>query len=411
MKSYLQSFAAVAVIAVSLYALSQEGRISEWAETGNMAATFGADTVRTKDLKEKYAEATTTIPQSRVRIFLMPGHEPDYGGAEYGSVKERDLNLALASYLRGFLEDDPRFEVVLGRGKDGWNPELAEYFVAKREEIQAWRNEQASMTERLVEEGELSFPKAGVSHQTVASDVALRLYGINKWLGESDFDFAIHIHINDYGSRKRNRPGELSGYAIYVPARQYSNSSASRYVAQALKDRFGELLSVSNAPREKEGIVEDRELVAVGRYNTAEVPSMLVEYGYIYEPQFQDPAVRDAVLREYAYQTYLGLKAFFSPDAEDNPRREVAILPYEWKKDLASAQTYRVDVLALQIALAWNGVYPPEGKTLYDCPISGLFGACTRSSVALFQKKYSIEGETGRVGERTRQVLNALFAE
>lgn len=409
MKSHARTLGLLAVIAGSLYALSEFGGAIGAPRAGNEAAVYGVDTVTTDGLRDKYAQATSTAPEDKVRVFLMPGHEPDYGGAEYRGIKERDLNIALVGYLRGYLEEDQRFEVVLGRGEGGWNPELEEYFSENWEEIKKWREDQAIMTKRLAEEG-VFVAKNGVPHQSVSNDVALRLYGINKWLGENDFDFAVHVHINDYGSRPKNGPGEFSGYSIYVPERQYSNSSASWRIARTLKDRFGELMAISSAPREKGGIVEDQELVAVGRYNTAEVPSILVEYGYIYEPQFQDEEVRDAILREYAYQTYLGIKAFFASDEEDNPEKEVAILPYEWHEDLEASRRYDVDVLALQIALSWNGIYPPEGKTLHDCPVSGLFGACTREAVRAFQEKYSISGEDGRVGERTRETLNALFS-
>ena len=50
----------------------------------------------------------TTIP--KVRILVVPGHEPDYGGAEFQNVKERDMTVELGQDLQGFLNDNGHYQ-------------------------------------------------------------------------------------------------------------------------------------------------------------------------------------------------------------------------------------------------------------------------------------------------------------
>lgn len=347
--------------------------------------------------------------QSKVRIFLMPGHEPDYGGAEYRTAIERDLNVVIAKNLKTYLEEDGKFEVVLGRDEKKWHPELDAYFKNNWTEIKQWKDEQAKNMAKLVAEGKLQLLSEPAPRQEVPSDVAIRLYGINKWVGENDFDMAVHLHINDYGGRLRNRPGVLSGYVVFVPEDQYSNSGSAQMVAQALSDRLNQFFPQSDAKSEKGGVVEDQELVALGRYNTSSAPSILVEYGYIYEPQFQKKEVRDLALKEYAFQTYLGLKEFFDPNIDEGFIFKTATLPYVWQKDFGALSEQGADVFALQVALRKYGLYPPNKKTLTECPLSGVYGACTRNAIYEFQKKYSVSNEDGFVGETTRSILNSIY--
>lgn len=383
--------------------------VSEFRLASQSAAVFFVDNIKTEDLVTKYADASKGKANEKVRIFIMPGHEPDFGGAEYRSIKERELNTVTARYLRDFFEQDPSFEIVVGRDDGAWHPNLETYFSESMDEIKAWKEAQASTMKELIDDGEFELLDDPVPHQKVSEDVALRLYGINKWIGENDFDMAIHLHVNDYGGRRRGRAGEFTGYTIYIPESQYSNSKAAKEIARAVGGRLSQMIAVSDAKRESHGIVEDQNLVALGRYNTADAPSILVEYGYIYEAQFQDEAVREAILKEYAYQTYLGVKDFFIAHESAAKTKDSASLPYTWSKEVGMGEDYSLDVLKLQAALWKSGFYPPSGKDLRDCPLTGIFGGCTKAALDAFQKKNSVAGESGRLGEATREALNSAF--
>lgn len=373
----------------------------------NSAAVYLIDNRTVSDLKGLYAEADT---ERRLKVFVMPGHEPGFGGAEYKSLKEREMNVALAGYLADYLYAQGSYDVVVGRDNEGWLPELDAYFKDSASDIVAWKNQQKEITDRLIDEGEFDVDGNPVAHAPAKGDVAVRLYGINKWIGENGFDLAVHIHFNDYGSRRRSQPGEFTGFSIYVPDDQYSNSSAARSVAEALRSRIDDVVAPSTAPRERGGIVESQDLIALGSNNTADAPSVLIEYGYIYEPQFQDEKTRELLMREYAYQTFLGIEDFFGTGKKDLAYR-TTVLPYRWDATLSRSSFAHPDVLALQFTLLAGGMYPPAGKDLASCPLSGVFGSCTVSALADFQKRSLIDGDGTVVGSKTRDALNALFRE
>jgi peptidoglycan hydrolase-like protein with peptidoglycan-binding domain len=138
---------------------------------------------------------------------------------------------------------------------------------------------------------------------------------------------------------------------------------------------------------------------------------MLIEYGYIYEPQFTSDDTRSIALKDLAYQTYLGLQDFFiasSTSALDRAYDTVA-LPHSWIRVISDKNTQSSDIFALQSAMMIDGEYPPTTKTMNDCPRSGKFGTCTITALKSFQKKYQIVGESNIVGEKTLQLLNHLF--
>ncbi|MDQ5893087.1 MAG: hypothetical protein QG640_97, partial [Patescibacteria group bacterium] len=235
-------------------------------------------------LQKKYDAAERS--KTKVRILIMPGHEPDYGGAEYGDLKERDMTVDLARHLESFINNNSRYDSFLVRDKFNWHPTLANYFNTHWSEILAFFDERKSETLQLVNSGTVRRVEDGLIHNSARRDVALRLYGINKWSNENQIDIALHIHFNDYPRRNTSEPGKYSGFAIYVPEKQYANSTTTSAIADSIFKRLAKYNAVSDYPPEESGIVEEQDLIAIGSYNTLDVPSMLIEYGYIYEPQF-----------------------------------------------------------------------------------------------------------------------------
>lgn len=78
-----------------------------------------------------------------------------------------------------------------------------------------------------------------------------------------------------------------------------------------------------------------------------------------------------------------------------------------------------LNILALQYALLAEGLYPPRGKTVADCPLNGNYGPCTTSAISAFQERYALEilapyglsRGTGRAGLATISKLNELYGE
>jgi N-acetylmuramoyl-L-alanine amidase len=389
------------------------------ADTGQYLATVILHkTLTVAELKDKYNSPTP----KRIRVLLVPGHEPGYGGAEYGSLKEREMNVELANYLSQFLKSNDHYEVIVARDNDKWNPIFLNYFISQWNDIIAFFRENRDENLRNISVGTNLSPgrtststptqstQPKVEHNVARNDVALRLYGINKWGNENSIDIAIHIHINDNPRRNPTGPGVYSGFTMYVPEKEYTNSPTTKAVAETIFKRLAKYNPVSDLPIEDNGIVDEGDLIAIGAHNTANAASMLIEYGYIYEPQFQDPTVRSKTLKDMAFQTYLGLQDFFGSGNDVSFAYDTLMLPHAWDDNLSKGTSNSEDALALQSALLLEGFYPGAGKTKNDCPRTGKIGPCTLDALSAFQKRYGIKGEEGFVGEKTRLILNGKYS-
>ena len=374
----------------------------------NLAAVFFRESTTIAQLNQKYKNAVAG--QGKINVLIVPGHEPNFGGAEYGKLKEREMTVDLGNYLFEFLQKDGHFNTVITRDDKNWNSIFANYFANDWSAIVAFVANQKSQMKSLMDVGSVK-SVSGAYHVDAPQDVALRLYGINKWANENKIDIEVHIHFNDYPRSHQSLPGKYTGMTIYVPEQQYSNSTTTRAIATAVLSRLSRYNAVSNLERESAGVVEDQDLIAVGSGNNADAASMLIEYGYIYEPQFQDSEIRDMTLKDLAYQTYLGIGDFFGDKNQASIAYDTLMLPHTWQKSISKTNQSAdpADILALQSALVVDGEYPAINQSQNDCPRSGIFGNCTADALKAFQKKYNISGESGVVGVKTREVLNSMF--
>src|SRR3954465_1943136 len=62
-----------------------------------LAAVFFWPSVTVSDLQTRYHNG------QKIRILIVPGHEPNFGGAEYRDLKERDMTLALADNVKTYF--------------------------------------------------------------------------------------------------------------------------------------------------------------------------------------------------------------------------------------------------------------------------------------------------------------------
>ncbi len=352
------------------------------------------------ELQAKYAAALTS--GEKVRILIVPGHEPTLGGTEYEGFYEREMVLEIAEKLAGSLAANPHFEVMTTRTVLGWTPEFASYFKSGEKKTKKFVADQRKVFEKNVKKGDVEERTEEVPHATARNDIAIRLYGVNRWANENGIDLLVHLHINDTGGGEALRKS-TSGYAIYVPDAQYGNGPASAPIANAIAARLSALSATSTLPIEDKGVVEDQSLIAIGSYGTLAAPSVLIEYGYITEPKFLHIETRRTVSTDLAYQTYRGIQDFFK---DPSPVRYPSlVLPYAWMegkhKDGANVHTY-----ALQAALRSLGFYPGDGKTLTACPISGIWDECTTAAVKAFQASKNLT-QTGEIGPATKAALIA----
>jgi len=358
-------------------------------------------TASASDLREAYED-------EEIRILIVPGHEPGYGGAVYMGVYEREIVVDIANQLAAELRKDGNVdEVIVARTNTSWHRDLSRYFDRNMKKIERFVEDHKEEMQEKLSKGAVRPLAEGnqVEHSKAPTDVALRLYGINKWANENKIDLVINLHVNDAPDHGPTTPGANSGYAIYIPDPQFGNGKASRPVASAIAERLNDFTATSTLRIENKGVAEDQTLIAVGANNTLEVPTVLIEYGYITESRMLAPALRKPLAADFAHQTYLGLTDFFT--GKKPAGNSTKILPYRWSKDLLVGST-SVDAYALQVALRTLNLYPPTESSLVSCPISGVMNECTQVALKAYQKKENLK-ETGMLDSRTRASLNAKF--
>jgi N-acetylmuramoyl-L-alanine amidase len=279
-------------------------KISKASDT--LAAAFFSTGIEVKDLISRYASRSRN---EKIKILIVAGHEPNFGGAEYGILKERDLNLQFAEVLKNNLVKNTKFEIIMARDNNGWNPEFEKYVRGNTVDILAWSYDMKKEMSSLVKQGKISAVNAKMGHSTAPTSSMIFLYGINKWASLNKIDIAIHIHFNDNPKRK-GKPN-YEGFSIYVPEKQYSNSASSKVLAVDLMEEISKVQKVSTLPEESIGVIEDQELIALGSYNTSDSLSVLVEYAYIYENLMQNKLTRDIFINKTAEATAKAVENFF----------------------------------------------------------------------------------------------------
>ena len=375
------------------------------------AGVFFVDSISVREIRRHYegiaGRSAARTRTTKLKILIVPGHEPRTGGTVFRGVYERDIVVEIADMLATYLEDNGHYDVTVARSKGAWDPDLQTYFDAQAADIEEFREDQALQMATHLADGSVQLADDQMGHLRASPQGALKLYGINKWTSEHQYDITLHLHTNDAGGRRRGRIGAYDGFAVYVPDRQYSNAKASRALGEALAKRLSAYHATSTLPLESMGVIEDQTLIAVGSNNSAEAAALLIEYGYIYEPQFQSASVLPVAERDYAYQTYLGLQDFLG-----DPVRAAygaASLPYDLSAVTGRAGERGPGVYALQAALHHLGYYPAMSDSFSNCPISGEAGPCTHRAIEAYQRARGLEA-TGTLGPQTREALTRDLA-
>ncbi|MDD5068911.1 MAG: N-acetylmuramoyl-L-alanine amidase [Candidatus Pacebacteria bacterium] len=275
-----------------------------------VASVFFVDSSTSEILHQKYAAAENG---EKFRVLIVPGHDDEYSGTEFWGIREADMTAELGGELANMLSKDPRFVVTLSRThKDGYNPIFQEYFATQRQMVNDFMENQIATMDDLEAKGLLQ-TVTGVPHRTAVSEVAYHLYAINKWANDNKMDLVIHIHFNNYPRKDLTTPGIYKGFTIYIPEGQYSNSKGSQAIANSVFNELSKEYSVSTLSHEDLGVVPEQDLIAIGSHNSLDSAGMLIEYGYIYEPQFLTLQKRTQAISNLALLTYNGVENFFNP--------------------------------------------------------------------------------------------------
>jgi len=248
-----------------------------------------------------------------IKILLVPGHDNTVWGAQYGNMKEADMNLAVATRLYNLLKKDKRFEVYITRDANGYTKEFADYFANNQADILAFKENAKKTTKNKITNGSFII-EPNAPHHNVSEDVAMRLYSFNKWADENKIDAMIHIHFNDYPRPSKWTIGNYKGFAIYMPNGQFANAKESGQLAADIFTQLNKKYITSTYKPEAGGLIPDQQLIAIGANNTlnASVRSVLIEYSYIYEKKLRTKSTRLAAYTNMAQLTATGIENYFS---------------------------------------------------------------------------------------------------
>lgn len=246
-----------------------------------------------------------------IKILLVPGHDDEVWGAQYGNIKEADMNLVLATKLYDLLRKDKRFEVRITRDSGGYKKEFADFFTQKDAILAFEQNAKKTMQNKITN-GSFVL-KTNPPHHNVSEDIAIHLYGINKWANENKMDAVVHIHFNDYPRSTKWKIGQYKGFNIYIPDAQFANAKESGLLGANIHTELNKKYITSTYPPEMGGLTSDQKLIAIGANNTldASVRSILIEYSYIYEKRLRTKSTRLQAYKNMANLTAAGIKNYF----------------------------------------------------------------------------------------------------
>jgi len=105
---------------------------------------------------------------------------------------------------------------------------------------------------------------------------------------------------------------------MYVPDGQYNNASSSLIFANYLDAEISKIEKKSNMPQESQIIIPDQQLIATGNFDTLKIPSVVVEYAYIYEPMMLSSSTRNKFIETAASSTATALENYIKNELIKN---------------------------------------------------------------------------------------------
>lgn len=199
----------------------------------------------------------STVPGAGKRIVIDAGHgEPDGGAVGADGELEKDLNLQIAQFLQGYLEQSG-VEVIMTRADDN------------------------GLFDKLT----------GSIRQKKRSDLNTRV----KMVNELDVDLCISIHMNKFTDSR------YSGPQVFYS----TNQTSSKNLAQIVQT---EMISVLE-PASKREIKPGSDIYLLKH---VKVPTILVECGFLSNPEearkLQDSDYQNRV----AWSLYCGIIKFLT---------------------------------------------------------------------------------------------------
>ena len=224
------------------------------------------------------------------KIALIAGHDyrASSGGASGIAGKESEINLKIALRLEDYLESQKFAEVFVNRRKLKYDPGLISYIQNKSDKKTGGKN---------------------ISYYRILTETA-------NYLNENKLDIIVNIHMNDVNEKFKNRRN-FEGFCIYYST-DNADAKHSKLLAECISSSLKKhKFKISNNSKELGGVLRCSDWVLVGNHRIKLMePSILIEYGYVYEKKFRKSETHDYV----AYCTNEGIKEYYKKVDEETPK-------------------------------------------------------------------------------------------
>jgi N-acetylmuramoyl-L-alanine amidase len=235
-------------------------------------------------------QPTLTLPKGKrdVVIVLDPGHGGEDPGATYHGLKEKHIALAIAKRLARLINRQPGMKAVLTRTSDYYIPLRKRTTIARKAKADLFVSIHADAYKKSSARGASVFT---LSSRGASSETA-------RWLAqrENNADLiggASTIDLNDTDKTLRSVLLDLS-----ITAQQSTSLKAGQQVLSAM-DKIAKL----HKPR-----VEQAGFVVL---KSPDIPSMLVEAGFLSNPGEAKKLASPAYQQKLAQAIFNGIKAYF----------------------------------------------------------------------------------------------------
>lgn len=248
-----------------------------------------SDNVNKATIKELPKATSSDLYDESYKKFVVvldPGHGGDDSGAvgPFGS-QEKDVVLQIAKYLKQYLDEDRNLKAVLTRDGD--------YFLNLRKRTSKARIHQADLFISIHADG-FKDPKAHGSSVFVLSERGASSE-LAKWIAD-------HENAADLvgGVSLDNKDQMLA--TVLLDLSQTASNRSSMQVANYVLEQIGSMADLHKNNVERAGFVV---------LKSPDIPSILIETGFISNPEGERNLRSPTYQRRLAYAIYKGVQKYF----------------------------------------------------------------------------------------------------
>lgn len=244
--------------------------------------------VITNSSNKKLPKLTSLAPaiDRKFVVVIDPGH----GGDDPGAIgpmgtQEKDVVLEISKYLKQYIDQDGDMQAVLTRDKD--------YYIGLRGRTQKARGHQSDLFISVHADGFRDKRAKGasvfvLSERGASSELA-------KWIADTQnaSDLVGGVSLD-------NKDTMLA--TVLLDLSQTASNRAGYQVANTVLREIATISDLHKAQVQKAGFVV---------LKSPDIPSILVETGFISNPNGERNLMTKAYQRKMAYSIYRGIKAYF----------------------------------------------------------------------------------------------------